>query len=60
MAIDLYSEEGNKLIQGYIREFDKLYFQQKRNDGGSRFVNVEGKELNIEDFLKYKLETLKQ
>ena len=59
MSIDPYSEYGNKLIQGYIREFDKLYFQQKRNDGGQRFVKVEDKELTIEEFLKYKLENIK-
>ena len=55
MAIDLYSEEGNKLIQRFFREFDKLYFQQNRNDGAQRFVNIKGKELTIEEFLKYKL-----
>ena len=58
MSIDAYSEEGNKLIQEYIREFDKLYFEQKRNDVGQRFVEVGGMEFTIQEFLKYKLETL--
>ena len=60
MYIDPYTEEGNKLIQGFMREFDKLYFQQNRNDGGQRFVKIERKELAIEEFLKYKLSQLEK
>ena len=47
---------NNKLIQGFMREFDKIYLSQGRNDGAQRFINIDGEELTVEDFLKKRIE----
>ena len=50
-----YSEEGNKLIQGWIREFDEICKTQKGFNNYPCFIDFKGEEMNIEKFLEYKI-----
>lgn len=52
--------EGEKLIQGWMRDFDKLSRQQGTFDGAISFVEIEGEKMTIEQYLNYKLNTFEQ
>lgn len=51
---------GNDKIQGFMRDFDKLYNEQAKGKSvsaliGMRTVEVDGVVMNIEDYLKFKI-----
>ena len=58
MSFDPYTEEGNKLIQGWMREFDLLYQKQENYNSSVKYVTIEEKRMTIDEFLNYKLENI--
>ena len=58
--INFYSTEGNKLIQGWVREFDELCKKQNGFSNVPRYVTVDGKNMTIDDFLNYKVKLFNQ
>ena len=47
----------DKKVQELMREFDKLHRDQKQPSTGQRFVDIDGKKLNIDEWLVYKIQT---
>lgn len=48
----------DKLISEIYRQFDIMYFSQKRNDGAIRYIIYEGKQMDLNDYTKAVLEGL--
>ena len=48
----------DKIIQGFMKEFDALHKEQKISLSGARFVVIDGTKMNIDEFLKYKIAQL--
>lgn len=49
---------NNKIIQGWLLEFDRIYKEQHPVEKAVRFINVNGKMMNESDFLEYKIERI--
>ena len=51
--------DGDRLMQGWLREFDKIY-DLNPGDSAIRFIAYNGEMMNIDEFLKYKLDQMNE
>lgn len=53
------NSEYDQLVQSYFREFDEIY-KKGRETNGTRFIVLEGKQMNQAEFIDFRLKQLEE